>query len=858
MHVSKAAVVDHDRSKIRAALSRRGFVLLALLFAASGAAALIYQVVWFQLLGLVIGASAVSLGVVLATFMGGLSLGSVLAPRCIAIDRHPLRVFALLELAIGALGCGLLYALPALGGVYGALTGAGLGGLLLRAAIACVCLLPPTVLMGATLPIVARSLGSSPRGLARVGFLYAANIAGAVAGCLLAGFYLLRMHDVAIATFAAAAINAAAAAGAAALARAAALVRPGARAQDAPSARTVSAHNGDPTRRAWPVYAAIALSGATALAAEVIWTRHLTLLLGATVYAFALILSVFLLGLGIGSGLGAYAARKVQAHTGLAVCQWLLCLGLVWAAYMLARALPYWPLDVTLPAPPLVMLQLDWLRAASAALPAALLWGASFPLALAAAGARAAGGSAAGEPARADRVVGGIYAANTAGAIAGALGASFVLVAWLGSERAQQLLVLMAAAAGLLALLAAGAGARAAPPRARAAPDGVHARRPSTVRAIAAAGTAATALAGALLLAAAVPGVPPELVAYGRFLPTRGPGANVIYVGEGLTSSIAVSRENDGTLTYHNAGKAQASTYAQDMRLQRMLGALTTLVPDGSESFLVIGLGAGITAGAVALDPEARRVVVAEIEPLAVRAAAEHFGDYNGGVVADPKVTIHIDDGRHFLATTDEMFDGITSDPLDPWVKGAAALYTREFWQLTKSRLKPGGVVTAFIQLYETTEEAVKSEVATFFEVFPNGALFANTVQGMGYDAVLVGRAGDAPIDVDRVHARLQSPAYAPVARSLADVGFRSAADLLGTYAGGPADLARWLDGAAVNTDRNLRLQYLAGQGLNLYRADEILKSLTVGGPAFPATAFMGSPALLEQLRRRVRAQRDF
>jgi spermidine synthase len=335
-------------------------------------------------------------------------------------------------------------------------------------------------------------------------------------------------------------------------------------------------------------------------------------------------------------------------------------------------------------------------------------------------------------------------------------------------------------------------------------------------------------------------------------MPTRAAESDVIFKREGIASSIAVSRDLNGRLTYHNAGKAQASTYVQDLRLQRMLGHLTTLVPEKAESFLVIGLGAGVTAGAVAVDPAVERVVVAEIEPLVAEVASEYFATQNFGVLDNPKVELRVDDGRHYLATTDETFDGITSDPLDPWVKGAASLYTREFWELVKSRLNPGGVVTVFLQLYENTEDAVRSEVATFFHVFENGAVFANTVQGSGYDAVLLARADDVPIDVDLLAARLRAPEYALVAHSLREVGFHSAIDLLGTYAGRRSDLVHWLEGAAINRDRNLRLQYLAGEGLNVYRADQIYAAMTSKGVEFPVDFFIGSPRRVDEVRRAI------
>jgi spermidine synthase len=183
------------------------FILL--LFIGSGAAALIYEIVWFQMLTLVLGSSAVSVGVLLATFMGGMCLGSYLLPRFVSARHHPLRVYALLEIGIGAFGVLLLLLMPIVGRVYTSWGGYGLTGFLLRGIVASICLLPPTLAMGATLPAVSRWVETTPRGVAWLGFFYAGNIVGAVAGSLLAGFYLLRVYDVTIATFVAAAINAA-------------------------------------------------------------------------------------------------------------------------------------------------------------------------------------------------------------------------------------------------------------------------------------------------------------------------------------------------------------------------------------------------------------------------------------------------------------------------------------------------------------------------------------------------------------------------------------------------------------------------------------------------------------------------
>ena len=165
-----------------------------------------------------------------------------------------------------------------------------------------------------------------------------------------------------------------------------------------------------------------------------------------------------------------------------------------------------------------------------------------------------------------------------------------------------------------------------------------------------------------------------------------------------------------------------------------------------------------------------------------------------------------------------------------------------------KQHLNPGGVVTLFVQLYESTDAAVKSEIGTFLEAFPNGAVFANTVNGPGYDLVLFGQVGNARINVDAVQARLSSPEGEPIRRSLAQVGINSAVEFFGTYAGSRGDMATWLSDAAINTDRNLRLQYLAGLGLNLYQSAAIYQNMIVE-TRYPEHLFEGSQRTLDELR---------
>src|SRR5262245_16568283 len=234
--------------------------VLTVLFVGSGCAALIYEIVWFQMLQFVIGSSAVSLGVLLGTFMGGMCLGSLLLPRWISTSTHPLRAYAALEVGIGIVGILLLYCMPVVGAVYSSWVGRGLAGILLRGVAAGVCLLPPTLLMGATLPAIARSVDATPHGVSWLGFFYGGNIAGAVGGCLLAGFYLLRVYDAAVATYVAAAINLAVAL--VALLLATRIPHAGHAPDELSASRSPSAPG------AWRVYLVIGLSGMCALGAE--------------------------------------------------------------------------------------------------------------------------------------------------------------------------------------------------------------------------------------------------------------------------------------------------------------------------------------------------------------------------------------------------------------------------------------------------------------------------------------------------------------------------------------------------------------------------------------------------------------
>jgi spermidine synthase len=790
------------------------------LFVASGCSALIYEIVWFQLLELVIGSSTVSLGILLGIFMGGLCLGSLALPHAVSARRHPLLVYGILELGIAASGIAVLFGLPHVAGIYVAYADYGLVSMLLRGAICAVLLLPPTVLMGATLPAIARWVEGTPRGVSWLGLLYSSNIAGGVLGSVLAGFYLLGAYDMTIATYVAAGINIALAAVAFVLAATTAPPVPA-----APNPANGAARPAD----AWVVYLAIALSGLTALAAQVVWTRMLALFMGATVYTFSIILAVFLIGLGAGGSIGSYLARTTAVpRLALGICQLLLLAGVAWAATAINAWLPHWPVDPALAKSPWYSFQLDLVRVAWAILPATCLWGASFPLALAAV-ARPGG-----DP---GRFTAAVYAANTIGAIVGALAFSVVLIPAIGTLQSQRLVMGICLMAGLLVLAAL------LPAERNRSTAG---ERPISIRAAAGGALAAVALASALIWA--VPAPATGLLAFGRQLLKLDPLPPVLFAREGINATVAVAEIDEGVRSFFISGRPEASSSPHDMRVQRMLGHVPALLHGKPRSVLVVGFGAGVTAGSLVLYPEIERIVICEIEPLIPQVVSTYFSKENNNVLKDPRVQVVYDDARHYLLTTRERFDVITSDPIHPWIKGAATLYTREYFELVRRRLNPGGVATQWVPFYESAPGVVKSQLATFFGVFSNGVIFANEGQQWNSDTVVVAPLEPRPIDADTIQGRLDSAGYARVKASLAEVGFDSATDLLATYLGRAADLQAWLHDAQINTDRNLRLQYLAGASSNAYMAGEIYADLLRHRP-FPEDLFVASDATMNLLR---------
>ncbi len=656
--------------------ARKYLPLLMLLFAGSGCAALIYEVVWYQLLQLAIGSTSVSLGILLATFMGGLCIGSIWLPR-LQLRQHPLKIYAALELGIGVFAVFVQLSLPYLNRAYIAGAEHGLPGMLLRGLLAAICMLPPTILMGGSLPAITRWIEGSPEGVSWWGYLYGGNTAGAVFGCLLAGFYLLREFNMATATYVAVAVNL----GIAGLSLLLAGATPFSAGLD-PTAEKSPAASGEIKDRPWQVYVTIALSGATALGAEVVWTRTLAMELLATVYVFSIILAVFLTGLAVGSWAGSRVLRKMNPAVALGWSQILLTLGIAWTAYTMIHSLPWWNDDVLTTPDAWHMYSLDLKRVFYAVLPATLFWGASFPLACAAV-------------ARPDedsgRVAGGIYAANTLGGIVGALAVSLSLIPWIGSQNTQRLLVVVSALSGLLVLL------------------------PYLRRSITMAVSTGLALVAVVFLAVTVSPIPTQLVAYGRFMSSWAGQSTDLKMVEGRNSSVAYTKWNNGAIYVNVNGHVEATTELADMKLQRMVGDLPGILHPNPQKILGIGFGAGVSAGTFTRYPSVKSITICEIEPVIPPNSTYYFGDQNYHVMNDPRTHIVYDDARHFLLTTTQKYDIIASDPLDVFVKGTAALYSEEYFNVVKQHLNPGGYFTLYVPLYETSEDTIKSELLTFF-----------------------------------------------------------------------------------------------------------------------------------------------
>lgn len=798
----------------------RALIPLALVFTLSGAAGLIYEIVWFAELQLTIGGSSQSLGVLLACFMGGLFGGSLLAARCIPTRIHPLVAYALIELGIGVLGLGIPLATHAVRGLYWQVAASPGAGLALRCVLCAVLLAPPTLLMGATLPLLSRFVSDASLRSDRVGLLYAVNTAGAVAGVFVAVLYLLPTYGLNGTNLVAVGANVVVAIVSLGLAWIA-------RAQHATGDGRSA---GLPPSTDWAVYIACALSGVAAMGFQVLWARLLSVTFGATVYAFGIALGLFLVGLAIGGGIGSALTRRTPKPRRALIDIQLGTAAFAGATALLVPTVAEWFAQTDrLHADTLWVLCLtDLARGAMVVLPAAVLWGMAFPVALASLTPTG------GDPAR---TVGRLYAFNTAGAVAGSLLAAFVVIPVYGSASAAAHLVWLPLAAAIVLVVPGRVGAVAAiligVASVVAATSAVPREAIKFVREWQASLDSATTyvylaiipaflgfelflvrrvtrravLGGAvtaILLALGVT-VPAELYQRGRgYAQARlqgEPPSEIVWFHEGAMEPVVVYRSSAGPLELSVHGQVCASMVPAYMTHLRLLGHLPVLLAADAGDVLVVGLGAGVTAGSAAIHDSVREVVVAELEPTVVRAV-HLFADANHSVRTNPKVRIVIDDGRHYVASTRRRFGVITSDPIEPYWAGSAALYTAEYYRLCCDRLTDGGIFMQWLGLYGIDDRGMASLLAAFGEAFPGGQLWISQ-----NEALLVGSDRPIRVDVAAMWARVEADPQ--VAASFAGVGIESAADLLAHFVCTMADARPYLGEAAPNRDANLASQYV-------------------------------------------------
>ena len=762
------------------------WVLLFAFFFVSGALGLMYEVVWLRMLGLVFGHTVYAITTVLTAFMAGLAVGSFLLGRRAPQIRNLIRAYGWLEIGIG-LYCALIpLLLTAASSLYLAIYHSlGLSSnafSVVQFLIIFALLLVPTTLMGGTLPILSQALAKSHFGLGRmISALYAANTFGAVAGVAFAGYVLLPALGNRATTTVAAIANVVVGVMAIAYGRGRPTQSSGAR--QALEARAAS--SSAPTITAWLTVAALGVSGAVSMIYEVAWTRALTLVIGSSTFAFSAMLVAFLAGIAGGSALyswlwGSRASSPavfaaLQAGIGISSLGILLIFDRIPSLFLFTLR---WSDSPT-------FVQVAQLAvSASCLLLPTLLIGATFPCAAAV---------AARNILRVGEEVGHVYAVNTLGAIAGTVLTGFLLIPTIGIHNS----VKLAIAFNLLL----GAVLFTAPPRRSVAwPWGTLA---------------------ATLIAVAVFFVPPwdqrvmssGTAVYGkRYLQDIGDGSlsdvlrkggEVLFYRDGISGTVSVLRLGRNVFLRVN-GKTDAST-TNDMPTQLMLGHLPLLVHPDPRGVLVIGLGSGVTAGAVARHP-IERLDVVEIEPAVVEATRFFSGEH-GDVLKDSRVRTIIADGRNYLLTTSTRYDVIISEPSNPWIGGLASLFSVEFFRLARQHLEPDGIMLQWVQGYSLLPDDLRMIVKTFRTVFPRTSIW-NTIRG---DFLLLGRTGVTPLDL-----RLLEERFPRVRPDRLGLGIQGWPGVLGYFMLGEEDTKRFSETARVNTDDRLPLEFSAPRALYL------------------------------------------
>ncbi len=741
--------------------------LVFLLCFLSGACALVYQVLWVRQLGLVFGVTTYAVATVLAAFMGGMALGSFTCGRLALWTRRPLALFALLEAGIGVSALVLPYGFAALGDGYAGLYERFAGSPALfdavRFALAGALLAVPCFFMGGTVAVLAKRQSRSRESLGHdVGFLYGLNTLGAVAGALLAGFVLIAAFGNAATNLAAAATNL--------LIFATALLAehfspsrpPEAAADEEPgTARGASAL---PRRTLEQLAVAVfAVSGFCALGYEVLWTRTLVFYLHNSTYAFTAMLACFLLGIGLGSLLPAGRVDRSRRPAFLLGLSQVLIGGLTLAAILGYASLP----RVLSAVQSLTQIDAWWkalvvqaVQAGTVLLPATFFMGLTFPAAV-----RLASGS----PATVSREVGTLCAANTVGAIAGSLLVGFLLLPRLGLVGSFRVLIALNLFMGALVLVVSLDASRIRSPR----------------------------LAVLLLpvLALLVPG--------DAFERAFRQGAEILFYRDDATDTVMV-KARDATAPqralYFSDGRGTAGTMTNPEN--RVYGHLPLLLHDGAREVLTIGFGVGNTLAAMVSHPELERIAVAELSRNVI-AAAPYFPT-NDRAWEDPRVEVHIQDGRNFLLGSSERWDVIQLEPPEIHTDGVVYLYTREFYELARRRLKPGGLVCQWANVRMMPLAEQKMLLGTFLKVFPHGTVWMPKLM-TGF-VLFIGGEEELRIDYRELVRRFAVPEVS--GDLLENAGINHPLELLASFKLSSAGARTWTAGAAVITDERTRVDF--------------------------------------------------
>lgn len=783
--------------------------VIAVCFVLSGATALVYEVLWARMLGLVLGATTVAITAVLVAFMGGLALGSAVAGKLVGRVTRALRTYALIEMVIG------LYALfvPVLFDGVDRLHAASwqsvhpgsISSALLRFVAAALVLTIPTTLMGATLPVLVAAVrrGGDERSAA-VAKLYTLNLAGAIIGTIAAGFFLLPSVGVRATIWIAAVTNIAIGVAAFVADRAHHPVLRTTTSSDLPAQSNSSELNSrdgvDRLSGARFWFAAAFASGLVTIGMQIVWSRVLAMIIGSSTYAFTIVLALFLIGLAVGAWIVSTMidSELSSLRRAILIVQ-LLTAAMLFFSLRLTNQVPSWLVSSGFRFGVNSWLGLLLLQIAAASvliLVPAILMGTMMPMILMWAGTIR--DHAVAQSRRGAKLVGQTYAVNTIGAIAGAIITAFVLIPMTSTRFA---VYCMASVCVVIA------GVSYLPRK--------PAKDPALARSL--------AIGIAFVLLVAMLFMWPRLNlnalssgAYDSFVrvlaKARGgvpesedenkPGEHALLMyEEGRTATVSVRRDWGITSVAIN-GRTNASD-ADDMTTQVMAGQLGVLTAPRLERALIVGFATGVTPGSVLQSP-IKSVDCVEIEPAAV-TSSRYFEHVNNRPLNDSRLRVIVDDARTYLRVNPMPYDLIVSEPSHPWVPGVANLFTREFFTLSRGRLADDGVFVQWLQIYQLSTENLQSVLATFIQVFPHVAVFRIQGSAKGKDLILVGSR--QPIALDRIAKRMQD---ARVGGDLKRVGLTNSADVLAWLVCDESRLAPAVAGATINTDDNMHVETTA------------------------------------------------